>query len=99
MVTYDSSADSPEISLPRFLARHVLTARRTNHKSMGLEYLGLAEQDPSRAPALEWTGASPPVPKNFPGREPVSDRGAHSLAGLPGSARLRAAKHSAEGSD
>src|ERR1700693_4262796 len=42
MVTYDSGADAPETPRPGFLARHAFTPRRTNHKTIGLNYLWLA---------------------------------------------------------
>jgi cytochrome c oxidase subunit I len=42
MVTYDSGANAPEAPQPGFFARRVLTPRRTNHKTIGLNYLWLA---------------------------------------------------------
>jgi cytochrome c oxidase subunit 1 len=42
MVTYDSGGDAPEMPPPDFFARHVFTPQRTNHKTIGLNYLWLA---------------------------------------------------------
>src|SRR6266849_4318411 len=42
MVTHDSGADAPETPQPGFFALHVFTPQRTNHKTIGLNYLWLA---------------------------------------------------------
>ena len=42
MVTYDSGANASESSQPGFFARYLLTAQRTNHKTIGVNYLWLA---------------------------------------------------------
>jgi cytochrome c oxidase subunit 1 len=42
MVTYDSEANAPETPQPSFFPRHLFTPQGTNHKTIGLNYLGLA---------------------------------------------------------
>ncbi len=42
MVTHDNGANAPETPRPGFFARHLFTPRRTNHKTIGLNYLWLA---------------------------------------------------------
>jgi cytochrome c oxidase subunit 1 len=42
MVTHDSGADTPDTRHPGFFARYVFTPYRTNHKTIGLNYLWLA---------------------------------------------------------
>src|SRR6202790_2538983 len=42
MVTYDSGANSPEMRQPGFFARRFFTPQRTDHKTIGLNYLWLA---------------------------------------------------------